>query len=220
VEHLCRVASQTPRLVVGLDFAFSLPAWFLAERGFSSAAELWEAAGREGERWLAECRAPFWGRPGRKRPAVPAGRQWRRTDLETPPTARAIRPKSPFQIGGAGAVGTGSIRGMAALGRLHREGFGVWPFDPPSWPRVVEIYPRLLTGEVRKSDPAARAAYLDERGWPEDPVLRRRVASTEDAFDAAVSARAMDLHREELADLSLPLPPEAALEGWIWRPGA
>ena len=218
-EDLCRMASETPRLVVGLDFAFSFPAWFMAEQGFSAGPELWEAAEREGERWLAECLPPFWGRPGRGRPSLGVpGRHWRLTDLDVPPTGPAIRPKSPFQIGGAGAVGTGSIRGMAVLARLRREGFAIWPFDPPSWPRVVEIYPRLLTGAVRKSDPTARGAYLEARAWPGNAALRERAASTEDAFDAAVSARAMYLHRVELADLPTRLPPEAALEGWIWRP--
>jgi hypothetical protein len=107
---------------------------------------------------------------------------------------------------------------MAVLARLRREGFSIWPFDPPGWPRVVEIYPRLLTGPVRKSDPAARARYLSELAWPPDPGLRELAASTEDAFDAAVSALAMWVHRDDLASLPAALPLEAAREGWIWQP--
>ncbi|HMC04937.1 MAG TPA: hypothetical protein VKJ83_05640, partial [Actinomycetota bacterium] len=143
---------------------------------------------------------------------------FRRTELEIPPVGPgAIRPKSVFQIGGAGAVGTGSIRGMALLARLRREGFSIWPFDRAGWPRVVEIYPRLLTGPVDKSVQSARTDYLTRLGWPADPALRERAASTEDAFDAAVSALGMDEHQEDLA-APPPVPEIAALEGWIWGP--
>src|SRR5439155_11468373 len=67
-EHLCRIASESFRLAVGLDFAFSFPSWFMGEQGFSTGPDLWEAAEREGERWLEDCLPPLWGRPGRRRP--------------------------------------------------------------------------------------------------------------------------------------------------------
>lgn len=35
-------------LAVGLDFAFSFPAWFLKECGFSTVGDLWQAAADEG----------------------------------------------------------------------------------------------------------------------------------------------------------------------------
>ena len=69
-DFLLAEAERDPRLVVGLDFAFSLPSWFLAERGVRGAPELWGCIEREGERLLAECRPPFWGRPGLRRPAL------------------------------------------------------------------------------------------------------------------------------------------------------
>jgi hypothetical protein len=106
---------------------------------------------------------------------------------------------------------------MAMLARLRREGFSVWPFDAGGWPRAVEIYPRLLTGPVTKSVPAARTGYLAALGWPADPLLRELAASTEDAFDAALSALRMFQHQEDLADPPL-VPEVAALEGWIWCP--
>ncbi|MEX0750548.1 MAG: hypothetical protein WD359_07030, partial [Dehalococcoidia bacterium] len=62
---------------------------------------------------------------------------------------------------GAGAVGTGSLRGMPMLHRLHAAGMHIWPYDDPGYPLVIEIYPRLLTGPVRKSSPQARARYID-----------------------------------------------------------
>src|SRR5580693_2793835 len=62
VQDLVDVRHECPGgLVVGLDFAFSFPAWFLRERGHCSVGELWEAARTEGEQWLADCNPPFWG---------------------------------------------------------------------------------------------------------------------------------------------------------------
>src|SRR5207249_2347049 len=99
--------------------------------------------------------------------------------------------KSVFQIAGAGAVGTGSLRGMPALLDLRAAGFAIWPFDPPRLPMAVEIYPRWLTGRVNKSSPIARALYLATRFGEENRALLRTAASSEDAFDAAVSALRM-----------------------------
>ena len=52
---------------------------------------------------------------------------------------------------------------MPILGLLSAAGFSIWPFDPPGWPRVIEIYPRALTQRVRKSSHLDRAGYLAER---------------------------------------------------------
>jgi hypothetical protein len=209
-------------LVIGFDFAFSFPAWFVESLGLSTAPELWAHVARHGEGWLAACEPPFWGHAGRSRPphARPA---LRLTDLAVPRTA-GVAPKSIFQIGGAGAVGTGSIRGMPLLHQLHARGARVWPFGDGVGGRhrratVVEIYPRLLTGAVHKSSPAARAALL-ERRYPELEADHRRLAvSSDDAFDAAVSALVMIEHVADLAAL----PPEAnrvlRREGRIWHPG-
>src|SRR5688500_2001135 len=60
-SHLVAEAARGPDLIVGLDFAFSLPAWFLEDSRVSSAPELWEILVRDGERWLSECAPPFWG---------------------------------------------------------------------------------------------------------------------------------------------------------------
>jgi hypothetical protein len=44
VELVSNRARIDPRFVVGFDFAFSFPAWFLEGRGFGSVRELWAAA--------------------------------------------------------------------------------------------------------------------------------------------------------------------------------
>jgi hypothetical protein len=159
-DHLLDRAERDDALTVGFDFSFSLPAWFLDARGFVDAPALWEAAATCGEDWIRECAPPFWGRPGRPRPDLPE--QWRVTERAVAAVG-GIRPKSTFQIGGAGSVGTGSIRGFPVLAQLQRAGFAIWPMDAPARPPLaVEVYPRLMTGPVVKSDPPARRAYLDK----------------------------------------------------------
>ncbi len=214
-RHLIAEASGTPALVVGLDFAFSLPAWYLEERRLSTGPELWELASREAESWLTECAPPFWGRPGRKRPDLVE--HLRQTDRSVPAVG-GIRPKSVFQIGGAGAVGTGSLRGMPILKQLRDAGFAVWPFDAPRMPLVIEIYPRLLTGAVNKGDALARAAYLETHFPALSRDLSAKAVRSEDAFDACVSAMAMDAARDELSSLPTVADPQLLLEGQIWTP--
>jgi hypothetical protein len=77
-----------------------------------------------------------------------------------------------FQIGGAGAVGTGSIRGMLYLRNLREGGFSVWPFDPPNPHTAMEIRPRALTGPVTKSDMSSGERYLGT--WDIPAPLRQR----------------------------------------------
>lgn len=212
VDHLIELAAD--EVVVGLDFSFSFPGWFSHQLGAATADELWSMVAHHGEDWLARCDPPFWGRTGRGRPE---GEGLRRTEREVP---SVIRPKSTFQINGAGTVGTGAIRGMPQLARLRAAGFSIWPFHGGTPPVVVEMWPRLLTGPVVKSNAAARRAYLAERFPGLDAVLGERASSTEDAFDAAVSALVMDRHRDELLHLSGPADDVDAVEGRIWVPQA
>jgi hypothetical protein len=205
-DLLLASAEQTPHLVVGLDFAFSFPAWWLRELGCKNASELWQRAAQEGERWLSECQEPFWGRPGRSRPRHRGG--MRKTDQQ-------LNSKSPFQIGGAGAVGTGSIRGMPMLTRLSEAGFCIWPFQPAKLPLVLEIYPRFFTGPVNKSSQRAREDHLCHRRFAKLPrKILLDAASSEDAFDALCSVLGMVDEAEHLNQLTGGCP----LEGTIWQP--
>lgn len=171
VEHLIEVARADPDLVVGLDFAFSFPRWFAEKSGAPPIQELWSLVAEQGEDWLHKCPPPFWGKPGKPRPDLPEHHlHYRRTERQAA-EMKGATPKSVFQIGGAGAVGTGSIRGMPHLARLAAAGFAIWPFHEIRRrarsasaarrpPLVIEIYPRLLTGEVIKSDFEQRHKYL------------------------------------------------------------
>lgn len=201
-DHLVDLAQRDPELLVGFDFGFSLPLWFLDREGLRDGMDVPEQLA---ERWLRLCPAPFWGRPGRPRGPEP---QHRRTELLVAP-----RAKSVFQVGGAGAVGTGSLRGFSLLARLRREGFRIWPFDDGRLPAAVEIFPRLLTGPVVKSRAAERERYLGALGLPPAGAV------SEDAFDAEVSALVMDRHRRLLAELPAETDPVLRREGRIWAPG-
>ncbi len=216
VAHVISMAKKHPQMIVGLDFAFSFPLWFLRRKGVHSVTDCWELVSTEAEGWLAASPFPFWGRRKGHRPRLP--NDYRRTE-ESLSAFGPARPKSVFQIGGAGAVGTASLRGMPFLKRLRDSGFNVWPFCPPHLPLVVEIYPRTLTGNVVKSRLAARTSFLDTNYPGLGEQVRRRAASTEDAFDAAVSALVMDKHREELLRLPRITTIPQALEGEIWTPG-
>jgi hypothetical protein len=125
-----------------------------------------------------------------------------------------------FQVGGAGAVGTGSLRGMPELAALAESGFWIWPFGAQTWPRVVEIYPRLLTQQVVKSRHRDRLEYLNDRFPTQSDGMRERAAGSEDAFDAAVSALVMAEHASQLEALdAAPAGSPYAREGRIWQPG-
>jgi hypothetical protein len=216
VDHLIEMSQADPNFVVGMDFAFSLPQWFLEASGLTSVHQLWALAESRAEDWLRECPTPFWGRNRVKK--WPIDQEFRRTELAVPGVT-GIRPKSVFQVYGAGAVGTGSVRGLPFLKQLHDAGFSIWPFDPPGWPRVIEIYPRLLTGPVKKANADERARYLVRIGSEMSTELLMKAASSEDAFDATVSAIAMGRELGSLTQLKQTADPVLQLEGIIWHPG-
>ena len=215
VAHLISDADADPDVVVGLDFAFSFPRWYAEQLGTTSIEELWNRVAEQGEEWLRSCPHPFWGKPRTRKPEL--REHFRLTEQHASKEKGAI-PKSVFQIGGAAAVGTGSIRGMPHLATLRSEGFSIWPFHEVQTPLVIEIYPRLLTRQVNKSDFDARQKYLAER-FPEiDNALACKAASSEDAFDAAVSALVMGRHVDEISSLTRSQDPTALIEGRIWWP--
>jgi hypothetical protein len=250
VEWLVALGRETPAMVVGMDCCFSYPAWFVRQQGCKTVFDFWQlVANGAGERWLGvgceenERDVRFWGRPHR-RPEEFSGDGYRRMmrgtdwenkvaqgldggDPERAAKMRGIQAKSPFQIGGAGAVGTGSVRAMEWLRHLHGAGFRVWPFEgfEAGRPLLVEMYTRLLTGAVAKSNAAARKQYLAAKRATEpglygglgDDVLAKALGS-EDAFDALVCCLEMVRHRGEFAGLRVVEDEEARLEGVTWRP--
>jgi len=215
VENLIDEATNDSEMVVGLDFAFSFPSWFAEGLGAKSAEEVWDVVTKQGEEWLRDCPPPFFGKRGSRKPRD--RELLRHTERRAP--SRGAKPKSVFQIAGPGAVGTGSIRGMPWLAALHRAGFSIWPFHEPCSRLVIEIYPRLLTGDVIKSSFDVRRRCLTTERFPEiDSALACKAASSEDAFDAAVSAVVMNRHVENIAALTQSQDPAERIEGAIWCP--
>jgi hypothetical protein len=222
VELLIVEAERGPNVVVGFDFAFSLPAWFLHDRGLTPRA-LWATLAQESlsptmrsvglAKWMNAPEPPFWTTGEAHRLLAPE-QEFRQTenDVRRP----GFQPKSVFKLVGGGQVGRGSLFGMQALDALATAGFRVWPFDPVDLPLVVEIFPRLLTGAVKKSSAVDRAQYLERMAMA--PEYRALAASSEDAFDTAVSAVVMAQAIGEL--VALDAEPAYAVEGKIWHPNA
>lgn len=251
---LIELARETPRMAVSIDCCFSFPGWFLAEHGCADMFAFWRKVNEGlGEQWLArECDAiahdeRFWGKP-HKRPAQFCGEGYRRMfrfadydnkiaqalpggDLARAAKMRGITPKSPFQIGGSGSVGTGSLRAMTMLERLHDAGFRIWPLEASAiaakkpQPLLVEMYTRLMTGPVAKSNAEARRKYLAEKRKtdalyaPVGRAVMQKALSSEDAFDALVSVIEMARYEGEFAGLRATRDAELRREGLTWRPG-
>ena len=208
-------------VVIGLDFAFSFPERYLVREGIQNARGLWDRAEQQGEEWLNGQTWPFWGRKGpyRKRPQdLVETMQFRETD-------RAHGAQSVFKIYTAGAVGTGTVRGLPLLARLKDAGAAIWPFDPPNpgGATVVEIYPRVfyghgVTNNARVNGRDSRRAYLGaeypglERHW------RDVMVGSGDAFDAGVSALVMSANAGNLRTLAPAHQRPQSVEGQIWLP--
>jgi hypothetical protein len=213
IGRIVELAARDRETVVGIDFAFSFPEWYCVDEGWSSGFHVWTAMAARSDRILGACEPPFWGRAGTVAQSI--GPAHRRTDLDVGGNAKSV-----FQIGGAGGVGTGSVRGMPFLAFLSRAGFAIWPFHAPRMPMVVEIYPRRFVPDgVVKSRHLSRRAHLERHHGNVDDGLRERAAGSEDAFDATVSALAMAAHFSEFLELPrfAPGSPEL-IEGAIWAP--
>ncbi len=209
-------------LAVGLDFAFSFPAWYLDELGAPDGPALWERAARDGDRWLSCAAPPFWGRNGTRRPpALDARPALRATEREVA-AATGRRPSSAFKLVGPDQVGAASVRGMPALLALREAGAAVWPFDDPApgRPVVVEVWPRAAYAEpVVKARAADRAAYLARRAPALADDVRAAAEGSDDAFDAVATALAMWDDRAALAALPPARTAGERREGRIWWPG-
>jgi len=199
IDELVARVDETPGVVVGFDFSFSLPEWFLRDRGYANPRALWDAAATTGEAWFARLR-------GLRSGVVPVGPG--PTCLCTSAGPRRSSPRSA----GSGpsrrfrsAAQEAWARARCAASRPWRvcrtPGFAIWPFDAPARPPVaIEIWPRTFTGPVVKSDAAARATHLDLHLPELAPDLRDAAVGSEDAFDAAVSAVVMSRDEAVLAN--------------------
>jgi hypothetical protein len=134
--------------------------------------------------------APLFNLPGHR------GRRFDNRRLRATERACPTRPSSVFNGVGPGAVGVGSLAGMRLLHRLRQSRspkVAIWPFDPPRGADlvVVEIFPRL---------------------YARTTTFRPENFSSEDTFDAVVSADALRRLARHPAHWNLTAP----REGWIF----
>ncbi len=214
------------RLVIGLDFSFGFPSWYVHANGWRSARQTWGAfTTSRVDSMLREPEFPFWGR-GRQRtrppelgsPLMPA---LRATERE----ASGPRAFSVFQLVGAGAVGAATLRGMETLEILAESGACIWPFTEDSGGAgavVLEIWPRVFSPHVNKSNADARLLHASGlRGWTRSVnAFNAQLAESDDAFDAFVSACALWDSRSRLSQLPPARDAQQRVEGCIWRPDA
>jgi hypothetical protein len=214
------------RVLAGFDFPFGYPAGF-AERltGRADPLAVWgwmadhledgptgnnrfDLAGRINGLFAGV--GPFWfNATGQEIPHLP--RKGRARDGHGMAERRAVelQAKGSFtcwQMGGAGAVGSQVMTGMAALELLRRAFPGqvaVWPFEPLDRPvAFVEIWPSLLDGAVK---------------------AQLREGEVKDAVQVRVLARAVaEAGRDGRLGVLLDAVPQAARreEGWILGVGA
>jgi hypothetical protein len=204
-ERLSELVAEEPKTVIGLDFCFSAPAWFLEAQGMRSAGELWRWAARHAARdprFVRGLPEPFWGPSVRPRPAAP-GDPLRRTDRQL--RIPGARPSSFFKVSGPGSVGAQALLGMPELLTLCDVGVTVWPLDVPPLPVAVEVFPRalahLLAADAARRTGADFRAAVVARHPEAFGDLAGVVAGNQDAFDAAVVAVALDRARDLVGQL-------------------
>lgn len=215
-HHLLQgLAEPGTRLLIGADFAFGHPSGLARQiTGRADALALWDHLDAQHSDDARNCSnyrdvaaglnraldAPvFWG-DGRRLPTpdLPRLRPPPHPDLKPhrvteTPAPGGPRPKSPFQLAGAGAVGAQSLTGIPWLNRLRqRAGTAVWPFQPWQDAELVlaEVYPSML-------------GRLDVAGWPcldaaQVGLLARTLRALDDR-DALVPMLAPDPRITDLA---------------------
>ena len=200
-----------PNFVVGLDFSFSFPLWFVQEVGCVDAPSFWSHAEENGESWIGKTPTePFYTKG-----SGPERDPFRVTEKLAAKQIPGQSPDNVFHLVGAKQVGKGSVRGMPILKTLRDAGFSIWPFDPPKLPCVVEIYPRLFYGKLNKSSSHERLDYLEPLPIS-NKYHRTDAACSDDAFDAAVSALKMYERRHEFQTLEQTKDDVENIEGRIW----
>lgn len=221
-ERISREISVGRRIMIGFDFPFGYPDGFLSALGLNSVFDLWSFYSRElidtpkGNNRFALADSlnarlpgdgPFWFN-GSRDDLVHLSRKKPPHRHPFPERRRAEQlAKGAFtcwQMGGAGAVGSQAMTGMALLSRL-RAAFpvSVWPFEPITAPVVlVEIWPSL-------ADRAVKAALGEN--------------DIKDAVQVRVMVEALlRMQAEGTLGPALEAVPEAARkeEGWIFGLGA
>lgn len=210
------------RLLVGFDFAFSLPLgcvpahdvfalWEIVEAASAGEADFGAAAVPRDARF-----APLYWCAG----TMPAAWMERRRATELACiAATGTRPETVFKLIGAKQVGKASLTGMRVLRHLRRRHGGhisVWPFEPAAGSVLVEIYPTLFrrqaAGTLAKLR-TARELNLALRALGSSGV--RGTAYTDHDTDALISAAGLR-HLCAGGYALVPVNGDIGREGWIF----
>jgi len=206
-------------LLIGADFPFGYPAGFArALTGQDGALAVWgwlarhlsdgpdnasnriELAARINARLPGL--GPFWFNPTRQAIAALPHKGSLRADHGFAEHRRADGSakgaQSPWKLGGAGAVGSQALTGIAVLERLRRAFPGriaVWPFEALTAPVILaEVFPSLLAAEVN---------------------ARLKPGVVKDQVQVTLLARALHALPSLAPLLETPDDPRIADEGWI-----
>jgi hypothetical protein len=216
-SRLLDILEDTQATVVGFNFPFSLPAWFLRDNELTAKA-LWADAALRAS-WLETCPEPFYGRAARRRPwPKPRGPLYRETELAAL-AARGIATPTVFRLAGSKQPGATCLRCAGALDRLQAAGVAIWPFDDPRLPMCVEIDHRLLLPDIDVFDRKARAHHIDVTRWPQPGPDRDAAVDNPHAFEAVFCARRLAGAGEIVARDWSPTVVERT-EGRIYEPSA
>jgi hypothetical protein len=117
-DDLISETKRDPEMIIGLDFAFSFPAWFGREQGCTSAHDVWTAARSGGRTGCAPVRRRFGGGPVAHARRMPE-RRGSAAPSSTRPASAVLGQKSVFTwltpdrpcVSKAAKAGTGWVLG-------------------------------------------------------------------------------------------------------------
>ncbi len=219
-------------VLVGLDFPFSFPRGFPEGIGGDWAEVAAHLAASSPEEFISANAPPFYGNLRR---AVLTRRddrffaEARFEELRKTETL-AQGAESVFKLVGPRQVGKGALRGIPYLAKFAKERpqtHVIWPFSgQTAGPRVVvvEIFPRVFMGRVKKSVVQARLELLNNLRTDNVIIpghVREAALAFPDALDALMGAVGLwyeETQKDRLAsyDTSMYNDPAVRREGWIY----
>ena len=224
-EWLVELVRAGEPVIIGLDFAFSFPQWYLEHRQLGGGTRALGPSRTRGRGVAERQYLSLLGPAGQvqENPGMTCG-----DDPNSGKQTKTDRvfdqcPFSRFMEGEQSAQGPSAACRHSP--RLRDAGAAIWPFNDanPGRATVVEIYPRLFYGMRLTNNGSVqgrnhRANFLEERYPHLGQHWKDAMTGNDNAFDAGVSALAMSQHAGELCRLQGAAEPPYSVEGDIWPP--